>query len=86
MNSEKQLDELIMIDAIQRLGLEYYFQEDIHRVLEKHHRKVTTMGEDGGNLHYVALRFGLLRHAGYNVSEGKTVKLLECFLPLSYDF
>lgn len=86
MDTEKQVDELIMIDAIQRLGLEYYFQEDIHRVLEKHHLKVTTMDEDGGNLHDVALRFRLLRHAGYNVSEGKTVKLFESFLPLSYDF
>ncbi|XP_010665800.2 (3S,6E)-nerolidol synthase 1 [Beta vulgaris subsp. vulgaris] len=60
---EYQIEELVMIDAIQRLGLEYYFQEDINAAL----RKWSKVEEGGHNLHDVALRFRLLRQAGYNV-------------------
>ncbi|XP_010686920.2 (3S,6E)-nerolidol synthase 1 [Beta vulgaris subsp. vulgaris] len=60
---EYQVEELVMIDAIQRLGLEYYFQEDINAAL----RKWSKVEESGHNLHDVALRFRLLRQAGYNV-------------------
>ncbi|XP_021850089.1 (3S,6E)-nerolidol synthase 1 isoform X2 [Spinacia oleracea] len=63
-----QVEELIMIDAIQRLGLEYYFHDEIQDVLERHHVQCITIGEYGSNLHDVALRFRLLRQAGYNVS------------------
>uniref|UniRef100_A0A803NDI8 Uncharacterized protein n=1 Tax=Chenopodium quinoa TaxID=63459 RepID=A0A803NDI8_CHEQI len=68
LSSYSQVEELIMIDAIQRLGLEHYFHDDIHDVLERHHVHCITMVEDGSNLHDVALRFRLLRQAGYNVS------------------
>lgn len=63
---EYQIEELVMIDAIQRLGLEYYFQEDINAAL----RKWSKVEEGGHNLHDVALRFRLLRQAGYNVQAG----------------
>ena len=61
-----QVQELTMIDAIQRLGLQYYFQEDINAAL----KMSSKMDECGDNLHDVALRFRLLRQAGYNVEAG----------------
>ncbi|KAL2931193.1 (3S 6E)-nerolidol synthase 1 [Bienertia sinuspersici] len=58
-----QVQELVMIDAIQRLGLQYYFQDDINATL----KMSRDIEECGGNLHDVALRFRLLRQAGYDV-------------------
>ncbi|XP_021719459.1 (3S,6E)-nerolidol synthase 1-like [Chenopodium quinoa] len=72
-----------MIDAVQRLGLEYYFHDNIHDVLERHHVQCSTMVEDGSNLHDVALRFRLLRQAGYNVSAGKQINYIQPIYELS---
>ncbi|XP_057538369.1 (3S,6E)-nerolidol synthase 1-like [Amaranthus tricolor] len=59
-----EMEELIMIDAIQRLGLECYFRDEIFATLEKW----SQMGDDSDVLHDVALRFRLLRQAGYDVT------------------
>ena len=61
-----EMEELIMIDAIQRLGLECYFRDEIFATLEKW----SQMGDDSDVLHDVALRFRLLRQAGYDVTAG----------------
>ncbi|XP_056687914.1 (3S,6E)-nerolidol synthase 1-like [Spinacia oleracea] len=61
--NDDKIQELVMIDAIQRLGLECYFKDDIHAALEN----CNETGECSENLHDVALRFRLLRQAGYNV-------------------
>lgn len=59
---------LVMIDAIQRFGLEYYFRDDIHAALEKQYVHFSTMADASDNLHDVALGFRLLRQEGFYVS------------------
>ncbi|GAB4831049.1 hypothetical protein Ancab_005061 [Ancistrocladus abbreviatus] len=59
------LYELTMIDSIQRLGIDYYFREEIKEVLDRQY--VANYDDHGCDLHEVALRFRLLRQEGYNV-------------------
>ncbi|WCJ20360.1 (3S 6E)-nerolidol synthase 1 chloroplastic [Euphorbia peplus] len=59
---------LAMIDAIQRLGIEYHFRDEIHAILLRHYTIPTN--HDQHNLHEVALRFRLLRQGGYYVPTG----------------
>ncbi|XP_074270019.1 (3S,6E)-nerolidol synthase 1-like isoform X2 [Silene latifolia] len=61
------IEDLVMIDAIQRLGLQYYFQNEISDALRRHY-EICRSGEGDYNLHDTALRFRLLRQHGYNVS------------------
>ena len=69
-----EVEELIMVDMIQRLGLEHYFCKYIHAILERHYLKCCALEEGGGDdLHKVALRFRLLRQEGYNVSAGEFI-------------
>ncbi|XP_074270104.1 (3S,6E)-nerolidol synthase 1-like [Silene latifolia] len=60
-------EDLVMIDAIQRLGLQYYFQNEIADALTRHY-EICGSGEGDYDLHDTALRFRLLRQHGYNVS------------------
>ncbi|KAH9623277.1 hypothetical protein KSS87_022239 [Heliosperma pusillum] len=60
-------EDLVMIDAIQRLGLQYYFQNEISDALTRHY-EICCSGEGDNDLHDTALRFRLLRQHGYNVS------------------
>ncbi|XP_074270023.1 putative terpene synthase 13 [Silene latifolia] len=61
------VEDLVMIDAIQRLGLQYYFQNEIGRALRRQYERWCT--EEGNrDLHDTALAFHLLRQHGYNVS------------------
>uniref|UniRef100_A0A7C9CM66 S-linalool synthase n=1 Tax=Opuntia streptacantha TaxID=393608 RepID=A0A7C9CM66_OPUST len=70
-----EVEELIMVDMIQRLGLEHYFCKDIQAILERHYLKCCALEEGGGDdLHKVALRFRLLRQEGYNVSADSFTK------------
>lgn len=66
-SEDDQLEALIMIDTIQRLGLEYYFHEEIHAALERQYANYSTLVGHGDDLHEVALRFRLLRQEGYDV-------------------
>ncbi|XP_057792632.1 bicyclo-germacrene synthase-like [Salvia miltiorrhiza] len=54
-----------LIDAIQRLGVEYHFQKEIEESLQNIHEN--SKDKDDLNLSSVALRFRLLRQQGYNV-------------------
>lgn len=64
-----RLEELIMIDSIQRLGLEHYFKDEIHAVLQRHYERFCKLEESSDDdLHEVALRFRLLRQQGYHVT------------------
>ncbi|KAG6639617.1 hypothetical protein CIPAW_10G113400 [Carya illinoinensis] len=56
-----------MINAIQRLGIDYHFEEDIDAILKGQYAKYIAHGDCGQNLHEVALRFRLLRQRGYYV-------------------
>ncbi|XP_037496550.1 probable terpene synthase 13 [Jatropha curcas] len=64
---EDAVEGLVMIDAIQRLGIEYNFQEEIDAILKRQYLIPTTNDYD---LHETALRFRLLRQEGYHVLPG----------------
>ncbi|KAG2689679.1 hypothetical protein I3760_09G149700 [Carya illinoinensis] len=61
---------LSMIDAVQRLNIDYHFQEEIEAILRRQYVRYITHGEYGhrDELHVVALRFRLLRQQGYYVA------------------
>ena len=59
-----------MIDAVQRLGIDYYFQEEIGRILHRQYVESSAHDNCGHCLNEVALRFRLLRQQGYHVSAG----------------
>ena len=67
------LQLLEQIDDIERLGLDYRFQNDIRRALNfiaSIKENNTEHEEKEGSLHEASLRFRLLRKHGYNVSQG----------------
>ncbi|KAM1959644.1 hypothetical protein FF1_005093 [Malus domestica] len=66
------VESLDMIDAVQRLGLDYHFEEEIDQILQKQHIISSTTAHGAHHptdLHEVALRFRLLRQHGYFVSD-----------------
>ncbi|PON53412.1 Squalene/phytoene synthase [Trema orientale] len=68
---ENHSEKLDLIDAIQRLGLSYHFEDEIETILKqiynfcKSHNHQEATDDD---LYTVALRFRLLRQQGYHVS------------------
>ncbi|PON95189.1 Terpene synthase, N-terminal domain containing protein [Trema orientale] len=61
---ENPSEKLKLIDAIQRLGVSYYFQEEIEVVLQQLHNNLHNYDDkkyDDDDLYIVALRFRLLR-------------------------
>ena len=66
------LEQLELIDILQRLGLSYHFEGEIKRIIEC----LYNMNDHGGdswkteNLYATALKFRLLRQHGYDVSQG----------------
>ncbi|CAK9149892.1 unnamed protein product [Ilex paraguariensis] len=69
--AKKPLDQLELVDNLQRLGVSYHFEDLIKRVLENIYNN---NGSDDKwykeDLYATALRFRLLRQDGYNVPQG----------------
>ncbi|WOG85266.1 hypothetical protein DCAR_0104454 [Daucus carota subsp. sativus] len=64
------LEQLELIDHLQRLGLAYHFEEEINRSLKTIHCQ-TNEGNQENGLHETALKFRLLRQHGlYTSPEG----------------
>ncbi|CAI9756556.1 unnamed protein product [Fraxinus pennsylvanica] len=61
---DNQIESLMLVDAIQRLGVDYHFQEEIEAVLQRHYMEATT-SFDGYSLHDLSLFFRLLREHGF---------------------
>ncbi|KAG9451846.1 hypothetical protein H6P81_004750 [Aristolochia fimbriata] len=59
---------IAIIDALQRLGIDYHFQEEIDSLLRLHFITLSSSGSNFSDLHDVALGFRLLRQQGYFVS------------------
>ncbi|TQD77273.1 hypothetical protein C1H46_037214 [Malus baccata] len=59
-------ESLNMIDAIQRLGIDYHFEEQIDLIISSH---ANTLSPQQNDLHEVSLRFRLLRQHGHFVPE-----------------
>ncbi|RVW86364.1 (3S,6E)-nerolidol synthase 1, chloroplastic [Vitis vinifera] len=62
---EDAMESMMMIDAIQRLGIDHHFEEEIEAVLQKQYMKSSIHGDCDEDLYEVALRFRLLRQEGY---------------------
>lgn len=61
------LDQLELIDQLQKLGVAYHFHDEIERNLKKIQSNNDKWDQ---NLHATALRFRLLRGYGFDVSQG----------------
>lgn len=63
------LEQLELVDKLQRLGVSYHFESKIDNILtDFYHNNVRECGKE--DLHATALKFRLLREHGFNVSEG----------------
>nr|UNA06917.1 terpene synthase 2 [Jasminum sambac] len=77
------LDQLELIDNLQRLGISYHFEDEIKQIMtninkkhcEKHDPKIKKLYE-------TALEFRLLRQHGFNVSQ----EIFDCFKNENGDF
>lgn len=69
---ENTLRCLYMIDAVQRLNIDYHFQEEIEAFLRRQYVNSSTIpgGYYGNDIHEIALCFRLLRQQGFFVPEG----------------
>ncbi|KAL2495266.1 S-(+)-linalool synthase [Forsythia ovata] len=64
---ENQIESLMLVDAIQQLGVDYHFQEEIEAVLRRHYM-AATINVDGftyNTLHDLSLCFRLFRQQGF---------------------
>lgn len=72
--TEKPLTKVKLIDSIQRLGLCYHFEREIHEILNHIHNNYVENGQimhsAFQDLHSLALLFRLLRQQGYHISPG----------------
>jgi len=68
------LESLVMVDALQRLAIDYHFEDEIEALLERHFlisiSQSHSQNIDADYLHEAALRFRLLRQGGYPVPSG----------------
>ena len=67
----KPSQQLNFIDAVQRLGMAYHFEEEIEEALGRIYDNYQEDGDKYDDLYNVALRFRLLRQQGFNISCGK---------------
>ncbi|WCJ31208.1 Myrcene synthase chloroplastic [Euphorbia peplus] len=71
--SKTPLDQLELIDILQRLGLGYHFQDQILEILlsifNEKHRDDTIDKSTKKDLHAAALEFRLLRQHGFHISQ-----------------
>nr|QJF54219.1 terpene synthase 38 [Nicotiana attenuata] len=67
------LEQLELVDILQRLGLSYHFEEEIDRVLKQMYVNINTTNRNDGqkseDLCTTALEFRLLRQEGYHVPQ-----------------
>ncbi|KAL2460391.1 cineole-1 [Abeliophyllum distichum] len=65
------LDQLELIDNLQRLGISYHFENEIKQILWVINKKYSKIDQDSkiNDLYATALEFRLLRQHGFNVSQ-----------------
>ncbi|XP_059590945.1 valencene synthase [Vitis vinifera] len=61
---------LNFIDAVQRLGVAYHFEQEIEEALQHIYESFHDLNDIDGDLYNVALGFRLLRQQGYSISCG----------------
>ena len=67
---EDRLKDLRLVDAIQRLGIDHHFQEEIEALIWRQHVSAKCCFDHSEGLHEVSLCFRLLRQEGYYVPPG----------------
>uniref|UniRef100_A0A7N0UKJ0 Uncharacterized protein n=1 Tax=Kalanchoe fedtschenkoi TaxID=63787 RepID=A0A7N0UKJ0_KALFE len=69
VQGQDPLEGLVMVDALQRLGIDYHFEQEIQGILGKLHKQWEAgVDQEQQDLFRVALGFRLLRQEGYRVS------------------
>ncbi|KAG8373897.1 hypothetical protein BUALT_Bualt11G0073000 [Buddleja alternifolia] len=73
------LHKFELIDAIQRLGVAYHFDNEIEIYLKSIYdtNHLECIGKEDNDLHMVALRFRLLRQQGYDLSSDVFNKFID---------
>lgn len=71
-NVTNPLDQLELIDTLQRLGLAYHFETEIRNMLHNIYNNEDDKWKKE-NLYATSLEFRLLRQHGYHVSQGTHV-------------
>ncbi|XP_031279517.1 terpene synthase 10-like [Pistacia vera] len=68
LNSVDPLNQLELIDDLERLGVSYHFQDEIKRILNKiHNNNSSNYKQREESLHAATLEFRLLRQHGYDI-------------------
>ncbi|GFP96002.1 trans-alpha-bergamotene synthase [Phtheirospermum japonicum] len=69
--TENELDQLELIDNLQRLCISNYFEDEVKKILETIYQTVKNQDKqmESKDLHFTALRFRLLRQHGYPVPQ-----------------
>ncbi|MED6123452.1 hypothetical protein PIB30_049299 [Stylosanthes scabra] len=70
-NDNNISQKLSLIDSTQRLGISYYFENEIDKILTQIYNDFTNnnLTIEEGDLHFTALLFRLLRQKGYYISS-----------------
>ncbi|VYS62949.1 unnamed protein product [Arabidopsis thaliana] len=66
---EGSIEQLEMIDSLQRLGISYHYKHEIHDILRKIHDQHGEIERETQDLHATSLEFILLRQHGFDVSQ-----------------
>nr|QIQ55995.1 putative terpene synthase 4 [Eremophila drummondii] len=80
--SNDYMRQLRTVDAIQRLGIEYHFEEEVDQTLESIFAKYHDLCKENHDIHSTSLSFRLLRQHGYRVS----CEIFEKFKDVEGDF
>ncbi|KAK4276127.1 hypothetical protein QN277_019115 [Acacia crassicarpa] len=68
-NLENPMNQLELIDILQRLGVDRYFGLEINNIIESVYKKSKDTLKTNNNLYATALEFRLLKQHGYDVSS-----------------
>ncbi|XP_062162911.1 (-)-germacrene D synthase-like [Alnus glutinosa] len=77
--SENPSQKLNLIDAVQRLGVSYHFENEIQEILQHSHKTLHDLNdhENNDDLYTIDLQFRLLRQQGYYISCNKFAKFTD---------
>lgn len=68
---DDRFEDLIMVDALQRLAIDYHFQHEINIILRKRYMQFTNKDLVASlNLYETSLCFRILRQNGFQLSAG----------------
>ncbi|XP_058751554.1 myrcene synthase, chloroplastic-like [Vicia villosa] len=81
---ENEVDQLEFIDVLQRLGVDYHFNNEIRNMLDNIYNTQTSNLKNN-NLYVTALKFRLLRQHGYDISTDVFVCFRDEMLDLKTD-